>query len=60
MPTTHPITVAQAEKTASPPKPDPVALLRAYHAKGGLDPKKAETYLAQVREDRKHWRASGT
>lgn len=48
--------VAQAESAAVPTKPNPVALLRAYHAKGGLDRAKAEAYLAEVYEDRKHWR----
>jgi len=48
--------VAQAEVGETAGKPDPVALLRAYHAKGGLDPAKAEAYLAEVYEDRKRWR----
>ena len=48
--------VAQAESAAAPAKPDPIAMLRAYHAKGGLDRVKAEAYLTELREDRKHWR----
>ncbi len=48
--------VEQAEKAASPEKPDPVAMLRAYHAKGGLDPARAEKWLEEIREDRKRWR----
>jgi hypothetical protein len=48
--------VAQAESAAAPAKVDPITMLRAYHAKGGLDPARAEAYLAEVREDRKHWR----
>ena len=34
---------------------DPLAMFDAYHAKGGFDAKKAETYLKQVDEDRKNW-----
>jgi predicted transcriptional regulator len=49
--------VAQAESTAAPAKPDPIAMLRELHASGrGLDRAKAEAYLAEVREDRRHWR----
>lgn len=48
--------VEQAEQAAATEKPDPVALLRAYHAKGGLDPTRADQWLAEIREDRKRWR----
>ena len=49
--------VEQAESAATAAKPDPVAMLRRLHEKGGgLDPQKAEAYLAEVYEDRKHWR----
>lgn len=49
--------VEQAEKAAAvPEKPDPVAMLRAYHAKGGLDPARAKKWLKEIREDRKRWR----
>ncbi|MFZ4776488.1 MAG: hypothetical protein ACOYM3_14040 [Terrimicrobiaceae bacterium] len=48
--------VAQAECSAVPDKPDPLVLLRAYHAKGGLDPARAEHWLRGIQEDRKHWR----
>ena len=38
-------------------KPDPIAMLRRLHEKGGgLDRAKANAYLAEVRDDRKHWR----
>ena len=48
--------VEQAESAATA-KPDPLAMLRRLHEKGGgLDPKKAEAYLVEVYEDRKHWR----
>ncbi|HEY1050073.1 MAG TPA: hypothetical protein VGE39_09975 [Prosthecobacter sp.] len=47
--------VSQAE--VSTLKPDPVALLQQLHAAGeGLPAKTANTYLAEVREDRKKWR----
>jgi hypothetical protein len=48
--------LSQAESQPLPDTPDPIAALRAYHVKGGLDRKKAEAYLYEVREDRKHWR----
>lgn len=48
--------VAQAEAANGHHKPDPAILLREYHAKGGLDRTKAEAYLAEVEENRKHWR----
>lgn len=49
--------VEQAEKQAEPEKPDPVAMLRELFASGGgLDAKIADSYIAEVYEDRKHWR----
>jgi len=48
--------VAEADKASIATKPDPSALLRAYHAKGGLDSNKAELFAAEVDENRKHWR----
>ena len=48
--------LSQAECPPSPEKADPVVALKAYHARGGLNPKKAEAYLSEVREDREHWR----
>jgi len=49
--------VEQAEKAAAPERPDPVAMLQALFASGGgLDPEKADAYIAEVYEDRKHWR----
>lgn len=48
--------VAQAAAVATSDRPDPLALLRAYHAKGGLDRARAEAFLADVREGRRHWR----
>ncbi|MCX6879822.1 MAG: hypothetical protein NTW21_39360 [Verrucomicrobia bacterium] len=49
----------QAEKQAEFPKPDPVAMLRRLHETGGgLDRDQAEAYLAEVYEDRKHWRGT--
>lgn len=47
----------QAEELTHSQQPDPVGMLRGLHKKaGGLDPVKAEAYLAKVYEDRKHWR----
>jgi hypothetical protein len=38
-------------------KPNPAAMLRDLFASGqGLDPEKAGAYIAEVYEDRKHWR----
>ena len=49
--------IEEAEKQTAAQKPDPIALLRQLHEKGGgLDRKKADAYLAEVYEDRKHWR----
>ncbi len=49
----------QAEKQAEVHKPDPVAMLRRLHESGGgLECAKAEAYLAEVYEDRKHWRST--
>jgi hypothetical protein len=49
--------VAQAEAAANAAKADPVALLQALHAAGrGLGADQAETYLKEVREDRRRWR----
>ena len=49
--------VEHADKQSEPKKPDPVAMLKAYHAKGGLSPSRADKWIAQIREDRKRWRA---
>jgi len=47
----------QAEKHTEPTRPDPVAMLRRLHETGGgLDRATAEAYIAEVYEDRKHWR----
>jgi hypothetical protein len=48
--------LSQAESPLSPEMADPVMALKAYHARGGLNRKKAEAYLCEVREDREHWR----
>jgi hypothetical protein len=47
----------KADLTVETTKPDPVAMLKALHAGGdGLSRAKADAYLAEVYEDRKHWR----
>ena len=49
--------VERAERETETTKPDPIAMLRRLHEKGGgLDRAKANAYLAEVRDDRKHWR----
>ena len=49
------LSLEQAEKLTKFQKPDAIALLRRLHQKGGgLDRRKADAYLAEVREDRKH------
>ncbi len=48
--------LSQAESQRFPDKSDPMTALKAYHAQGGLDRKKAESYLSEVHEDRKYWR----
>ncbi len=50
--------VAQAEAQSVPICPDPVAMLQGLQNSGqGLDPEKAQAYMAEVREDRGRWRA---
>jgi hypothetical protein len=49
--------VAQAENYKPAETPDPAAMLRALFASGGgLDLEKGNAYIAEVYEDRKHWR----
>ena len=49
--------VEQAENHTENEKPDPVVMLRALFASGGgLDLEKGNAYIAEVYEDRKHWR----
>jgi hypothetical protein len=49
--------VAQVDTTVNPGPVNPAALLRQLHQKGGgLDRGEAEAYLAEVHQDRKHWR----
>jgi predicted transcriptional regulator len=49
--------VEHAEKQSEPGKPHPVALLKAFHAKGGLSTARAEKWIAEIHQDRKRWRA---
>ncbi len=49
--------VEQAEASAQDEQPDPVAMLRElFTSGGGLDPEIGSAYIAEVYEDRKHWR----
>ncbi len=48
--------VERAEEVG--PKPDPLALLKEYHAKGGLDKARADQWIQELDQDRRRWRAS--
>ena len=49
--------VAQAEVQPDPLPADPVSMLRQLHqSSDAIDPKKADSYLAEVHADRKRWR----
>ena len=49
--------VAQAEVQPDPLPDDPVSMLRRLHESSeAIDPKRAESYLAEVYADRKRWR----
>jgi hypothetical protein len=49
--------VARSEQAEEePPKPDRISLLKAYHAKGGMDQTRADQWIREIEEDRKHWR----
>ena len=51
--------VAQAEKQIEAEKPDPITMLRLLHqAGGGIEPVRADKWLAEVRADRKRWRTT--
>lgn len=49
--------VAQSEHAEELPKTDRISLLKAYHAKGGMDQTRADQWIGEIEEDRKHWRA---
>ena len=48
--------VARSEEAEDPPKPDRVSLLKAYHAKGGMDQTRADQWIREIEEERKQWR----
>ncbi len=51
--------VAQAETAADTSGVDPVTLLKQLHdSDQGLDPTVADAYLAEIHEDRAHWRGT--
>ena len=50
--------VAQSDQAEEPPKPDRLALLQAYHAKGGTDRARAEQWIEEIDQARSNWRAS--
>ena len=49
--------VEQAENLKQGGNRDPAAMLQALFASGGgLEAQKADSYIAEIYEDRKHWR----
>ena len=50
--------VERAEEAGQSDTDDPLALLRAYHTKGGLDQVRADQWITEIDEDRKRWRTS--
>ncbi len=42
-------------ETAHSERPDPAAVLAAYHAKGGFGAEKAKDFSREVDENRKNW-----
>jgi predicted transcriptional regulator len=50
--------LSQAEKLPDTERLDVLARLKRYHAASTLNSSEAETYIAQVRSDRKRWRRS--
>jgi len=50
--------IQQAEEAGQSPKEDPLHLLKAYQARGGLDKARAEKWIEEINKDRKRWKAS--
>jgi len=50
--------VARSEQAKAAPKTDRMSLLKAYHAKGGMNPERADQWIREIEEDRKHWRSA--
>ena len=48
--------VARSEQAEAPPKSDRIALLRAYHANGGMNLSRANQWIREIDEERKNWR----
>jgi predicted transcriptional regulator len=47
----------QAEKSIEADKPDPIGMLQRLHESGGgIDSARAAKWVAENRENRKHWR----
>ena len=45
----------QTEKSIEIEKPDPISMLQRLHESGGgIAPARAETWMAEIRENRKH------
>jgi hypothetical protein len=48
----------QTEKSIEIEKPDPISMLQRLHESGGgIAPARAETWMAEIRENRKHSRS---
>ena len=48
----------QTEKSIEIEKPDPISMLQRLHESGGgIAPARAKTWMAEIRENRKHWRS---
>lgn len=50
--------VERAETASEASQPDPLALLKAYHAKGGMDQARAKQWITEIDEDRRRWRTT--
>ncbi len=48
--------VEQAEQVVEALATDPLALLEAFHAKGGVDVQRATAWMSEVDEGRSAWR----
>jgi len=51
--------VERAEQSAEAVKPDPIAMLRKLHEKGGgIAKERADRWVAEIYKNRKRWRVS--
>ena len=46
-------------ETKRPARPsDPVGMLHEFHSAGGIDPARASEWIAELHQDRRHWRGT--